>query len=109
MKTRPDLHDALVALGFRVSRAFEWLDRRYVHYRHADHSKFFLLTWAVLGNGSEHWTGDYTDEYFYRAASDAIDRKGAAPKVEEWRREIAARVRAAESLTGTPGGQTSIL
>lgn len=105
----PDLHAALLALGFRKSWESDG-PIRIVEYRpNGPRGQAFAVQWNRHEGGAEVWSGDLHDEFLWRNASDAIDRKGQRPAVSEWRRELAARVRAAESLMGAAGGQVSLL
>ena len=105
----PDLHAALLALGFRKSWECDG-PIRIVEYRpDGPRGQTFAVQWHRHEGGAEVWSGDLHDEFLWRCASDAIDRKGQRPAVSEWRRELAARVRAAESLMGAAGGQVSLL
>ena len=105
----PDLHTALLALGFRQSWECDG-PIRIVEYRpDGPRGQAFAVQWHRHEGGTEVWSGDLHDEFLWRNASDAIDRKGQRPVVSEWRRELAARVRAAESLMGAVGGQVSLL
>jgi|GEM_PF-4368425 len=106
----PALHTALLALGFRRSWAASAGSIRVVEYRpDGPRGQAFAVQWHRHEGGAEVWSGDPHDEFLWRHASDAIDRKGQRPTVAEWRRELAARVRAAESLARAVGGQTSLL
>ena len=106
----PALHTALLALGFRRSWTASVGSIRVVEYRpDGPRGLAFALQWHRHANGAEVWSCDLHDEFLWRNASDAIDRKGHRPTVSEWRRDLAALVRAAESLAGAVGGQTSLL
>ena len=105
----PDLHAALLALGFHKSWESDGPIRTVEYRPDGPRGQAFAVQWHRHEGGAEVWSGDPHDEFLWRYASDAIDRKGQRPAVSEWRRELAARVRAAESLMGAAGGQTSFL
>ena len=105
----PDLHTALLALGFRKSWESDGPIRTVEYRPDGPRGQTFAVSWHRHEGGAEVWSGDPHDEFLWRNASDAIDRKGQRPAVSEWRRELAARVRAAESLMGAAGGQVSLL
>jgi hypothetical protein len=107
--TYPEIHHHLLSLGFQVRSDETWPvvphepggRHRYVYYRLE--GKSWTLRWSMTCDGTQTWKAEYMtpwmDCYFYWTAADAIDRsdRHRAYPVEQWRKELATRIRAVES------------
>jgi hypothetical protein len=105
----PEIHQHLLSLGFQVRHDQTWPvvphepggHHRYVEYRLE--GKSWFLEWRMYGGGTQVWKARYMTPWVdcccYETAADAIDlsdRHRAYP-VEQWRKELATRIRVVES------------